>query len=121
MRNVNHIRSFTIMVVVFLLFSSIITSACYAEHLPHTVCTELLTKKHNTHSQSGVEIPYEEREKEEETGPEKSRYILFVICYARQSLQPAPLSVLYSLNTASRSCGYAFAVPLFLAKRTLLI
>lgn len=121
MRIVNHIRSFIIMVVVFLLFSSIITSAVYAEPLPHAVCSALLSKKHNTHSPSGVEIPYEEREKEEENDPEKSRHVLFIICHVSRALQPAPLSSLYSLHTASRSCGYAFAVPLFLAMRTLLI
>lgn len=120
MLSVNHIRSFVILVVVCLLLSSTVINACYAGQLPHTVCAELLGKKHNPHSQSGIGIPYEEREKEE-NGPEKSRQLLFIICDVSVSSQPAPLSALYSLYTVSRSCGYAFAVPVFLAKKSLLI
>jgi hypothetical protein len=121
MRSVNHIRSFVIFVVVFLLLSSTVINACYAEQLPHSICAKLLAKKHTSHSQSVTVTPYEERQNEEENGPEKSRQLLFIICDVSVSSQPAPLPALYSLHTVSRSCGYAFAVPVFLAKKSLLI
>lgn len=121
MLSVNHIRSFIILAVVSLLLSSTVINAFYAGQLPHSGCAELLVKKYNSHSPSVIEFTYEEREKEEDNGPEKSRQLLFIICDVSVSSQPAPLPALYSLHTFSRSCGCAFAVPVFLAKKSLLI
>ena len=122
MEKASNIRSFIIILTVVLISAPIISSPCYSVNEPNKVQTLLISKKAVNPFQSGIQLPYEGKELEEENGPEdKSKQTLFFICLLSRPIRYIQPQTFYFYNVAPRSCGNASGVPLYLGKRVLLI
>jgi hypothetical protein len=118
-----HIRSFTLLLIAIFSFSSVI-SACFSSYSQsRKVQPTVFNKKTNDHSKADIQIAYEEREKEEETSSEdKSKTNLVFIYIISEELRLSFFTLRdYYIAGVPRFCGSAANIPLYLAKKTLLI
>jgi hypothetical protein len=125
MKKVNHIRSLASTLVISFLFTAIVSTSFNTFTLSPVKHETVITKKTNAHSTSDTQLPYEEKEKEEENGPEnesKSNHNRHIICLYWEAI---PLTVAtsqqYHFYNEPRAFRNATHIPLYLAKRTLLI
>jgi hypothetical protein len=125
MKKVNHVRSLANTLVVFFVFTAIVSNSFSTFTWSPVSHETVITKKTNAHSTSDTQLPYEEKEKEEENGSEnesKSNQNRHVICLHWEAI---PLTVVisqqYHFYNEPRAFRNATHIPLYLAKRTLLI
>jgi hypothetical protein len=121
MKKANHIRSFASILVVFLLFFSFISSSFSSLTVYREVRKTVITKKADASSKSDVQLPYTEREKEEETGTEDKSNLFFIYLVSDSVLFTIAESHHYCFYNTPPCCGNATGLPLYLINRTLVI
>jgi hypothetical protein len=125
MKKVNHTRSLASMLVIFFVFTAIVSNALNAFPCNPVKHEAAIAKKTNGHSTSDTQLPYEEKEKEEENGPEnenKSQHNRHLICLQGEILSlTIAVCQQYYFYHAPRAFWNATHIPLYLAKRALLI
>jgi len=122
MRKVNHLTSIASLLVIFFLLAPIVCNFLAPPQSTKESKDHVVSKKASAASKSGIQFPYEEREKEEENGAAKSHDNLFLIYLISESVYHYRAELYhYCSYNALRSCGNASSIPLYLTKRTLLI
>lgn len=122
MKRVNHIRSFVNTAVVILLLTSIVCTSIAGFAAPCKAKEVVITKKTKAHSTSDTQVPYEEKEIEEEKGDDRSNSHFFFICLIDAlMLASVTESQDHSVYHPSHSCDHAASIPLYLTKRSLII
>ena len=122
MKRVNHIRSFLSTTVVILLLASIVCTSVTGFAAPCKTKEIIIAKKAKAHTQSDTQLPYEEKEIEEEKGDDRSDSHFFFICLIDAlMLASVTESQDYSIHNPSHSCEHAASIPPYLTKRSLII
>jgi hypothetical protein len=115
----------TNLLVVFFLFTWIVSNSLSTLTAYHDAHAFVVSKKAKTGTKSDTELPYEEKESEKEvenrTENKSQHHVLFVSLNHDAIQLAATLSSKYWAHNAPRFCGNAAGIPLYLAKRTLLI
>jgi hypothetical protein len=117
-KKLKHLKSVASLLVVFLLFTSVIASSFSLLTIFKEVRELVLTKKTNSPYKTDVQLPFEEREKEEE----ESQVIRFFVGFVVESVFvfDTETSLYYSYHTPSNT-GHATGNRIYLFNRTLLI
>jgi hypothetical protein len=122
MKRINHLTSTACLLVILFLLAPIVCSLLAPLPLDKHSTDFVVSKKATAASTSGLQFPYEEREKEEKKEGAESHDNLFLICLISEAL--------YQYRTAlCHRCSYdnlwlhrsAADLPLYLVKRTLQI
>lgn len=122
MKRGNHIRSFLSTAVVILLLASIVCTSITGFAAPCKATESVLTKKAKAHSKSDTQLPYEEKEIEEEKGDDRSdNHFFFIGLVDALMLASVTESQDYSIHNPSHSCEHAASIPLYLTQRSLII
>jgi hypothetical protein len=125
MKKVNHIRSLASTLVISFVFTAIVSNSFSNFTFSPVKHETVITKKTNAHSTSDTQLPYEEKEKEEENGSEnesKSNHNRHVICLHWEAISfTVAIFQQYYFYNEPRAFRNATHIPLYLAKRTLLI
>jgi hypothetical protein len=122
MKKENHIRSFLSTAVVILLLASIVCTSVNCFAAPSKTAELVLTRKAKAHSKTDTQLPYEEKETEEEKGFDRSHSHFFFICLIDAlTLASGTESQDHSTHHPSHACEHAASIPLYLTKRSLII
>jgi hypothetical protein len=122
MKSVNHIRSFLSTAVIILLLASIFCTSVAVFNSSYKTKDLVITKKTKGHTKSDTQLPYEEKEIEEEKGPERSNNHFFFICRIDAlMLASVTESQDHSIHNPSHSCEHVAGIPLYLTQRSLII
>ncbi|SKC45115.1 hypothetical protein [Ohtaekwangia koreensis] len=121
MKTIKNIRPSRTLVVFFLLASIVCSSVTAFAAIPKA--KELVfTKKTKAHSKSVAQFPYEEKEKEEEKGLDRTQdHFSFLSLVDEATLFSFVESHNHSFLHAPHPCELIAQVPLYLVKRSLLI
>jgi hypothetical protein len=118
MRGQNYFKSLASLMVVFLLFASVITSSLTLLTVPREVKTLVLTKESGSPYQADTQLPFEEREKEEEDTQTNRLLIGFIEeCVFTFNAETESYYCAYATPTSAGSPG----TRIYLFNRTLLI
>jgi hypothetical protein len=113
----NHIRTFLSVVLVFFLFVPIVIRSL-PSHADNHVKSIGYVKASSAPTKTDIQLPYEEKEKEEEIGTDNASALLLFFLgsdFAHFDLIENPC---FAYNTTKPLAG---PMPLYLAKRSLLI
>lgn len=122
MKRVNPVRSFLNTSVIILLLASIVCTSVTGFATSYKTKEFVLAKKAKAHSKSDTQLPYEEKEIEEEKGNDRSDNHFFFICLIDAlMLASVTESQDHSIHNLSHSCEPVASIPLYLSQRSLII
>jgi hypothetical protein len=108
--------------VIILLLASIVCTSIAVFDSSFKAKELVITKKAKAHSQSDTQVPYEEKEIEEEKGSDRSdNHFFFIGLVDALTLASATESQDYSIHSPSHSCEHIASIPLYLTQRSLII
>lgn len=128
MEKCRHTRSLTGLLAIFLLFSFTFSSSLHAFGFNRDVLTKIISKKSSTSSRADVPFPFEEQQNEDleddsqDEKDNKSQQSFSLACLPYVFVLRANHSTKTAGHVAyTHFCGQAQHLPLYLAKRSLLL
>jgi hypothetical protein len=121
MKRINHLTSTASLLVILFLLAPIVCSFLAPPLNKHSTGF-VISKKATAASTSGLQFPYEEREKEEKKEEAKSHDNLFLICLISDTLYQYRTELCHHYSDDNLQLHRSAAdLPLYLIKRTLLL